>query len=71
VITDVRAYERLSEPERWEALRRMTVEESIALGEALLTSSLMALARFGDRPSPVSLAVALGLGVRGGAGGGR
>jgi hypothetical protein len=39
----------------------MTVEESIAIGEALLTSDLMRLAQFPDDDHPRSLAIALGL----------
>ncbi|MGH7895784.1 MAG: hypothetical protein ACREQL_14020 [Candidatus Binatia bacterium] len=61
MITDRNAYERLCERERWDRLRAMTADESIALGEALLTSELMRIAAFPDRPRPVSLAVALGL----------
>jgi len=61
MITDRSAYERLCERERWDTLRAMTADESIALGEALLTSELMSIAAFPDRPRPVSRAVALGL----------
>ena len=39
----------------------MTAEESIAIGEALLTSDLMRLAQFPDDDHPRSLAIALGL----------
>ena len=35
MIRDLEAYLERSEEEKWEALRAMTVEESIALGEAL------------------------------------
>jgi hypothetical protein len=39
----------------------MTAEDSIAIGEALLTSDLMRLAQFPDDDHPCSLAIALGL----------
>ena len=39
----------------------MSVEESIAIGEALLTSELMTLAVFPERERPSSLAIALGI----------
>lgn len=61
MITDRAAYERICERERWEALSRMSIEESIALGESLLTSAWMALARFPDDDPPMSLARALGI----------
>ncbi len=44
---------------RREALRAMTVEQSIAVGEALLTSELMDLAVFPDDDHPMSLARSL------------
>jgi hypothetical protein len=61
MIRNARAYDRESEAERWNALRGMTAEDSIAIGEALLTSDVMRLAEFPDDDHPVSLAVALGL----------
>jgi hypothetical protein len=39
----------------------MSVEESIAVGEALLTSEIMRLAEFPDDDRPQSLAIALGI----------
>lgn len=54
-------YQRTAELERWEALRQMSVEESIAVGEALLTSDIMRLAEFPDDDRPQSLAIALGI----------
>lgn len=39
----------------------MTPEESIAVGEALLTSELMELAVFPDDDHPCSLALSLGI----------
>ena len=42
-------------------MRRMTPEESIAVGEALLTSEIMKLAVFPDDDEPRSLAIALGI----------
>ena len=56
-------------------MQRMTPEESIAVGEALLTSEIMNLAVFPDDDEPRSLAIALGIKPRdarsrsGGAGG--
>ncbi|MFM7185608.1 MAG: hypothetical protein ACKORK_04435 [Gemmatimonadota bacterium] len=50
-----------AEFDRWETLRRMTPEESIALGEALLTSEIMRVAEFPDDDRPQSLAIALGV----------
>ena len=64
VIKNPSAYARQSEQERWEALRRMSVQDSIAIGEALLTSELMRLAEFPDDDQPLSLAIALRLGSK-------
>jgi hypothetical protein len=61
MITNPSAYRSLDDGERWEALRRMTPEESIALGEALLTSEIMEQADFADDDRPMCLAVALGI----------
>lgn len=61
MIKNPQAYARQSEKERWDALRGMSVAESIAIGEALLTSDLMRLAEFPDDDHPLSLAIALGL----------
>lgn len=63
MITDRAAYERQSEAERWDRLRRMRVEESIALGEALLTSEMMDIAAFTHDDRPMCLAIALGMAV--------
>lgn len=61
MIKNPQAYARHSEKERWDALRGMSVAESIAIGEALLTSDVMRLAEFPDDDHPLSLAIALGL----------
>jgi hypothetical protein len=61
MIRNVDAYRRESERDRWESLQRMTPEESIAVGEALLTSEIMSLAVFPDDDEPRSLAIALGI----------
>lgn len=66
MIRDPAAYARVSEEERWQALRGMTAEDSIAIGEALLTSDLMRLAVFPDDDHPLSLAIALRIGSAGG-----
>jgi hypothetical protein len=59
MIKDREAYRRLCERERWDALRAMTVEQSIAVGEALLTSELMELAEPRHDDHPMSLARSL------------
>jgi hypothetical protein len=59
MITDRDAYRRLCERERWDALRVMSEDESIAVGEALLTSELMDVAVFSDDDHPLSLARSL------------
>ena len=64
MIRNPEAYTRQSEQERYEALRRMSAKESIAIGEALLTSELMRLAEFPDDDRPLSLAIALRIGTK-------
>jgi hypothetical protein len=61
MIINPREYARDAEDERWAALRRMTAAESIAVGEALLTSDIMRFAVFPDDDQPRSLAIALGI----------
>lgn len=61
MIKNRETYRRESERERWQALRQMSAEESIAIGEALLTSELLRLAEFTDDDHPQSLAIALGI----------
>jgi hypothetical protein len=61
VIKDPRSYRERAEREEREALERMGIEDSIAIGEALLTSELMDLAEFPDDDHPMSLAIALGI----------
>lgn len=61
MIRDPEAYRRASERDRWEALARMSPQESIALGEALLTSEIMGVAVFPDDDAPRSLAISLGI----------
>jgi hypothetical protein len=65
MITNLRAYERRADAERFETLQGMSVEESIAIGEALLTSDVMNVAVFPDDDQPKSLAIALGIGRKG------
>jgi hypothetical protein len=65
MIRNPQAYRRVDESERREALRRMTAAESIAIGEALLTSEIMTVALFPDDDHPRSLAIALGIAPRG------
>jgi len=61
MITNPALYRRLRDGDRWEALQRMTPEESIALGEALLTSELMSIAEFPEEDRPLCLAISLGI----------
>ncbi len=61
MIRDLEAFRRLSEKERRKALQSMTAEDSIALGEALLTSEIMDIAEVPDDDHPMSLALALGI----------
>jgi hypothetical protein len=65
MIRNRESYDRMTEHERHEALVRMTAADSIAIGEALLTSDLMRLAVFPDDDQPRSLAHALGIGPAG------
>jgi hypothetical protein len=61
MIKNREAFDRTSEQERRDALASMTPAESIAIGEALLTSDLMRLAVFPDDDHPRSLAHSLGI----------
>jgi hypothetical protein len=59
VIRDRAAYERLRVAEEHRALRELDMASSIALAEALLTSSLMEHVDRRDDPRPLSLVRAL------------
>ncbi len=61
VIRNEAAYRRQAEQDAQAELRSMSAEESIAIGEALLTSDLMRVAVFPDADRPRSLAIALGI----------
>ncbi len=61
MIKDPEAYARLCDREQWDALRAMTIDASIAVMEALLTSELMDIAVFADDDHPMSLARSLGI----------
>lgn len=61
MITDRKAYARLCEKEEWETLQAMSLDDSIAALEALLTSELMDIAVFADDDHPMSLARSLGI----------
>lgn len=61
MIRDREAYARLCEREQWDALRTMSINASIAVLEALLTSELMDIAVFPDDDHPMSLARSLGI----------
>lgn len=45
MIKDLKAFRRLREAEDTRALQALTVQQSIAIGEALLTSSIMTMVR--------------------------
>lgn len=57
-------HQHAADAERWEALRRMSAAESIAIGEALLTSEIMRFVIPSDDDPPRSLAIALGIAPR-------
>jgi hypothetical protein len=59
MLKNATAYRRRA-ARRWSVLAQKTPEETIAIGEALLTSEIMAVARF-PRRRPKCLAVALGI----------
>ena len=61
MIRNEAAYRRQAEQDAQAELRGMSVEASIAIGEALLTSDLMRVAVFPDDDQPRSLAIALGI----------
>ncbi|MFM8707209.1 MAG: hypothetical protein ACKOHK_03765 [Planctomycetia bacterium] len=61
MIRNAKDYQCAAERERWEALQSMTVADSIAVGEALLTSEIMRYATVPADGQPLSLAFALRL----------
>ena len=61
MIRDLDAYRRSNDAEHRKMLAQRTIEESIAIGEALLTSELMQDAVFSDDDKPMALAIALGM----------
>ena len=61
VIRNLTAYDRLCEQEQWDVLRARSIDDSIAVLEALLTSELMDIAAFADDDQPMSLARSLGI----------
>lgn len=61
MIKDPAAYARLCENEHWDNLRETSIDASIAVLEALLTSELMDIAVFADDDRPMSLARSLGI----------
>jgi len=61
MIKNVGAYRKRAEGRRWQALRRMSPEDSIAIGEALLTSEIMTFVKSVRRERTRCLAVALGI----------
>jgi hypothetical protein len=61
MIRNPKLFSQQAEQDRWNDLRHMTATESIAVGEALLTSEIMMLAEFADDDDPRSLALSLGI----------
>jgi len=61
MIKDREAYARLCEREQRDALQAMSIDASIAVLEALLTSELMDIAVFADDDHPKTLARSLGI----------
>jgi hypothetical protein len=59
VITDFAAYARLCEQEQWDRLQAMTMDESIVVLEALLSSELETVGVFANDDRPLSLALSL------------
>ena len=60
MITGRAAYERICERERWDRLRSMTPDESVAVIEALSSSGLEEVAVFAADDRPMTLARSLG-----------
>lgn len=61
MIRNLALNEKIRDAEYWQTLSRMTIDESIRLGEQLLTSQLMEIAEFSDDDHPMSLARSLGI----------
>ena len=61
MIKNPKIYRKHSEKQRWDELRRLRIEDTLAIGEALLTSEIMKSARFRKRHRPRNLAIALGI----------
>ena len=61
MIRDPKAYARIREADYWRDLSSMSIEASIHLGEALLTSQLMAAYAGRNDTHPMSLARSLGI----------
>jgi hypothetical protein len=61
VIRNIEAYRQNSEAEYWQDLARMSIEDTIKLGEALLTSEIFDARKFSDDDHPMSLARSLGI----------
>ena len=64
MIRDLKAYRELRENEYWNTLAQQSVAESIAVGEALLTSEIMETTVFPDDDHPMTLARSLGIQVQ-------
>lgn len=61
MIKNSKLFTAQDERDHRDRLQHMSAAESIAMGEALLTSELMTLAEFSDDDRPQSLALTLGL----------
>jgi hypothetical protein len=61
VIRNAKTYAQIRDAEYWRDLSRMSIEESIRLGEDLLTSQAMGAQAFTDDDHPMTLARSLGI----------
>jgi hypothetical protein len=61
VIRNIKAYQQIRDAEYWRDLSRMSIDDSIRLGEDLLTSQIVDVRAFADDDHPMSLARSLGI----------
>ena len=61
MIRDIKAYAQIRDAEYWLELSRMSIDDSIRLGEDLLTSQIVDVRAFTDDDHPMSLARSLGI----------
>ena len=61
MIRNIKEYEDIREAEYWRELSHMSIDDSIRLGEELLTSEELDVRAFTDDDHPMSLARSLGI----------